>query len=163
VSANYRTEAGQDGVRPSVDARTLWAGGLASAAVAALGYAVGVVIVRGVFDVPILAPRSDGALGDASTWQFSAAAFVAALLATALMHVLLVATPRPFSFFGWIVGLVTVLLVVLPFAQDASLSAKIATAVINLVVGIIIGTLVAGVGRRSLRRPPAAPPRTPYR
>lgn len=154
MAASYESEVGGP-ARLTVDARTLWAGGLASAAVAALAYAVGVVIVRGVFDIPMLAPRSDGALGDASTWQFALAAFVAGLLATALMHLLLVATPRPYAFFGWIMGLVITLVAVLPYTQEASLSAKLATTIVNLVVGLVIASLVAGTARRSLR-----PPRT---
>jgi hypothetical protein len=138
-------------VRPSVSAGTLWAGGIATAVVAAFGYAVGVVIARGVFDVPVLAPKGAGVTGDASTWWYAAAAFVAALVATALLHILLLVTPRPFSFFGWIVGLATTLVAVLPFTQRADLSAQVATAVINLVVGIMIGTLLRGVGARALR------------
>lgn len=119
---------------------------------AALGYTVGVVIVRGVLDIPVLAARSDGPLGDASTLQFALAAFGAGLLATALMHLLLVTTPRPHSFFAWIVGLITTLVAVLPFTQEAPLSAQLATAAINVVVGVIIGSLVAGVARRALQR-----------
>jgi hypothetical protein len=180
VAASYESEAGAR-ARLTVDARTLWAGGLASAAVAALAYAVGVVIVRGVFDIAMLAPTAEGVLGDASTWQFALAAFVAALLATALMHLLLVATPRPYAFFGWIVGLVVTLVAVLPFTQEAALSAKLATAIVNLVVGLVIASLVAGTARRALRPartagsagrqpgsgpPPAGPaspdPTTPY-
>ena len=155
MAASYGSEVGGR-ARPTVDAGTLWAGGLASAAVAALAYAVGVVIVRGVFGIPMLAPTSDGALGDASTWQFAMAAFGAGLLATALMHMLLVVTPRPFAFFGWIVGLITTLVAVLPFTQEAALSAKLATSVVNLVVGLVIASLVAGTARRALRPPRAA-------
>jgi hypothetical protein len=145
--------------RPTVAAGTLWAGGLATAVVAALAYAVGVVIARVVFDVPILAPERDGALGDSTTWQLAMTAFVVALLATALMHLLLVVTPRPYAFFGWIMGLVVVLVTVLPFAQDAPRSSQIATAIINLVVGAAITSLVRGVAARSIR--PAARP-APY-
>jgi Family of unknown function (DUF6069) len=105
--------------RPTVAAGTLWAGGFATAVVAALAYGVGIVIARVVFDIPVLAPERDGALGDSATWQLALTAFGVALLATALMHLLLVVTPRPYSFFGWIMGLATVLVTVLPFAQDA--------------------------------------------
>jgi hypothetical protein len=150
-SANYQPGPSREPTRPAVDAGTLWAGGLATAAVAALAYTVGVVIARGVLDVAVLAPSSAGVFGDASTWYFAAGAFVAALLATGLLHVLLLGTPRPFSFFAWIVGLVTTLVTVLPFTQDAELSAKLTTAAINLVVGVVIGTLLRGVGGRALR------------
>jgi hypothetical protein len=41
--------------RPIVNARTLWSGGLAAAAVAALIAVVGVVVARGLFDVAVAA------------------------------------------------------------------------------------------------------------
>lgn len=158
-SPSYQTEPGGLGTRPSVSAGTLWAGGFATAVVAALAYAVGVVIVRVLFDIPVLAPERDGALGDATTWQLALVAFGAALLATALMHLLLVTTPRPFAFFAWIMVLATALVTVLPFAQDAPTSSKIATAIINLVVGAAITSLISGVAARAVR--PARRP-APY-
>jgi len=36
-----------------------------------------------------------------------------------LVHLLMVSTPRPFLFFGWIVALVTTLVVVYPFSTTA--------------------------------------------
>jgi hypothetical protein len=59
--------------------------------------------------------------------------------------------PRPYAFFGWIMGLGTVLVTVLPFAQDAPVSSQVATAVINLVVGATITSLVRGVATRATR------------
>ncbi|WP_250030218.1 DUF6069 family protein [Paractinoplanes maris] len=138
--------------RPAVDARTLWAGGLAAALVAALIAVVGIVIARGIFDIPVLAPAENGTFGDAGTWQLALGAGAAALAATGLLHLLLLYTPRPFAFFGWIVALLTVLAALLPFATDARLSAQLATAVIALLIGAAIGSLVSGVGTRSLRR-----------
>jgi hypothetical protein len=132
---------------------------LATAVVAALAYTVGVVIVRVVFDIPVLAPEREGALGDSTTWILAMSAFGVALLATGLMHLLLVVTPRPYSFFGWIMGLFTVLITVLPFAQDAPTSSQIATAIINLIVGATITSLVRGVASRAVR---VARPPTPY-
>ena len=158
-SPTYQTQPGGPPARPTVSAGTLWAGGLATGVVAALAYAVGVVVVRVLFDIPVLARETEGALGDATTWQLALTAFVAALLATALMHLLLVVTPRPYAFFGWIMGLATVLVTVQPFAQDAPRSSQIATAIINLIVGATITSLVRGVAARAVR--PAQRP-TPY-
>jgi hypothetical protein len=141
--------------RPAVDARTLWFGGLAAALVAALIAIVGIVIARGLFDIPVLAPKGKGTFGDASTWQMAVGAAIAALAATALLHVLLLFTPRPFAFFGWIITLVTAVAVLAPFSTGADLPSKFATAAINLVLGIAIGTLVSSVGARSLRPPVA--------
>jgi Family of unknown function (DUF6069) len=135
----------------TVDARQLWSGGAATAVVAALIALVGILVCRWLFNVPILAPRRDGAWGDASTAGYAIAA-AAALVATAIMHLLLIATPRPQSFFAWIIGLATVIAVVYPFSTTAPLSQKVATAVINLVLGAAIGSLVNGTAARVIRR-----------
>ena len=136
-----------------VDAKTLWSGGAATALVAALIALVGILVCRWLFNVPILAPRQDGAWGDASTAGYAGAAAAAALVATAIMHLLLLATPRPRLFFTWIIGLATVIAVVFPFSTSAPLSQKVATAIINLVLGCAIGSLISGVAARSIRRP----------
>jgi hypothetical protein len=137
--------------RPPVDAARLWTGGLATAVVAALIAVVGVVIARGLFDVPVLAPEREGALGDSTTVRLAVLAAVAALAATALMHLLLVSTPRPFRFFTWIVSLLTLLAVLAPFMTDATLATQVATAAIGLVIGMAIGSLVSGAARSALR------------
>ena len=150
-----------------VDAKTLWSGGVATAVVAGLIALVGILVCRWLFKIPILAPSGDGAWGDASTAGYVVAAAAVALAATGLMHLLLLAAPYPRVFFGWIVGLATVIAVVYPFSTTAPMSQKLATAVVNLILGVAIGTLVAEVSRRAGRRvvryqPPAYPPsRTP--
>jgi hypothetical protein len=140
----------------SVDARQLWSGGAATAVVAALIALVGILVCRWLFNVPILAPRQDGAWGDASTAGYAIAAAAAALAATGIMHLLLVATPRPQMFFAWIMGLATVIAVVYPFSTAAPLSQKVATSVINLVLGAAIGSLIHGTAARAIRRRAAA-------
>ncbi len=130
----------------------LWAGGVATAVVAALIALVGILVSRWLFTIPILAPRRDGAWGDASTGMYVLSAAGAALAATAVMHLLLLTTPRPQVFFGWIIGLATVVAVVFPFSTTASLAAKCATGFVNLVLGIAIGTLLSGVAGRAVRR-----------
>lgn len=138
------------GVR--VDARTLWSGGAATAVVAALTAVVGVLVCRWLFSIPVLAPRRNGAYGDVHTTGFLLAAAAAALLATGLVHLLLLTIPRPFTFFGWIVGLVTTLAVVFPFSTTAPLTAKVATAAVDLLLGVVIGSLVGTVASRSIVR-----------
>jgi Family of unknown function (DUF6069) len=145
---------GQDGTgrgRVRVDAARLWTGGLATAVVAALVAVVGVLIARGLFDVPVLAPAREGALGNTSTARLAILAAVAALLATGLMHLLLLSTPRPFRFFTWIVTLLTLVAVVAPFMTDAKLATKVATGAIGLVIGMAIGSLVSGAARSATR------------
>ena len=142
-----------DGTRAgrSVDAGRLWSGGVATALVAALVALVGVLLCRGVLDVPVLAPTDEGTLGNASTVRLVVLAAFAALLATGLLHLLLLSTPRPLQFFGWIVGLVTVAATLTPFLTDADLSVKVATSAIYLVTGIAIGSLLSGVARSAIR------------
>ena len=138
---------GRSGV--AVDARKLWSAGFATAVVAGLVALTGVLVSRWLFHVPVLAPRRDGAYGDAHTTGLVLAAVAAALAATGLVHLLMASTPRPLLFFGWIVALVTTVAVVYPFSTAAPLAAKLATAAVALAVGVTIGTLVGGAAARS--------------
>jgi hypothetical protein len=142
----------------------LWSGGVATAIVAGLIALVGVLVCRWLFNIPILAPKRYGAYGDAHTTTLVLVAAAAALVATLLAHLLLMSTPRPMVFFGWIVGLVTVIVVVFPFRTGAALSHEVATAALYLIIGIAIGTLIAGVGERAtrLRTVPDDPARREY-
>jgi hypothetical protein len=135
----------------TVDAGRLWTGGVATALVAALVALVGVLICRGLLDVPVLAPTEEGTLGDATTFRFAALAALAALLATGLLHLLLLSTPRPLRFFTWIMTLATVAAGLAPFLTDADLHEKVATAAIYLAIGIAIGSLLSGVARSAAR------------
>ena len=146
----YSTGNYEDGARParSVDAGRLWTGGLATALVAALVTLVGVMIARGLFDVPVLAPTDEGTLGNASTLRLAVFAAVAALLATGLLHLLL-STLQPRRFFTWIITLATLAAALVPFLTSADLDEKIATSAITL-VGLAIGS---SVGRRPQRHP----------
>ena len=135
-----------------VEPGPLWAGGVATAVVAALIALAGVLITRWLFGVPILAPRQDGAWGNVSTGMYVLAAAGAALVATAIMYLLLVTTPRPQMFFGWIMALATLVAVVFPFSTTAPMEQKLATAAVNLVLGIAIGTLTIQVAARAVRR-----------
>jgi len=67
-----------------------------------------------------------------------------------LIHVLLLTTPRPFGFFGWIIALATLAAMLFPFSTTAPLSQKFATGAVNLFIGIAIGSLLTGVGNRSI-------------
>lgn len=136
----------------ALDARILWSGGAATALVVALIALVGVVVFRGVFGIPILAPEGEGIWGDASTVGLMVAAAVGALLAVALVQLLLLSTPRALSFFSWIVGLATVVVGVAPFATDAPLDSKLASSLINVVIGFAILGLVSGVARSAVAR-----------
>ena len=135
----------------SVGAAQLWSGGIATAVVAGLVALLGVLAFRWLFHVPILAPASAGAYGDADTTVLVLATAGVALIATALLHLLLLTTPRPLTFFGWIIALATLVAVLFPFGTSAPLSQKFATATVNLFIGIAIGSLLTAVGARSIR------------
>jgi membrane protein implicated in regulation of membrane protease activity len=74
------------------------------------------------------------------------------LLATALLHLLMLGTPQPGVFLKWIMGLVTLAAIVYPFSTGAPLDQKIATAVVDLVLGVAIASLLAAVSARAVRR-----------
>jgi hypothetical protein len=136
----------------TVDAGRLWTGGVATALVAALVAVVGVLICRGLLNVPVLAPTDEGTFGSANTFRLAGLAALAALLATGLLHLLLLSTPQPGQFFTWIVALATVAAALAPFLTDADLDEKVATAAIYLAIGVAIGSLLSGVGRSAARR-----------
>jgi hypothetical protein len=160
--SDYYGNTPQD-VRPGIDARRLWAGGVATAVVAALLAVVGLLIARGIFEVEVLAPKGEGVWGNASTTTYALVAAAVALLATGLMHLLSVATPAPSQFFGWIMVLVTLIAVVLPLTLSVAPSAKIATAVINLVIGLAIAAVVSSMAAsaRTLHRRRSQPQQQP--
>ena len=147
--------------RPPVDATRLWAGGLATAVVAALIALVGVLVVRAVLRIAVYAPSGAGAFGDGSTAVLCLGAAGAALAATGRVHLLLLATPRPLSYFGWIVGLATVAAGAWPIITEGSLAVALAQAVIHLIIGLAIGSLVSGAAVQSTRRPVPGPTRRP--
>jgi hypothetical protein len=130
-----------------VNGKRLWAGGVATALVAALVAAVALLVETTALDVKPVAPS--WLLGDGKDWtlttRFAVTAAVSALAATALLHLLVLTTPRPRAFFGWIVTLVTVAAAVTPFAVSADASRQFATAATIVAVGIVVGTLLSAV------------------
>ena len=143
--------------RSEPDARRLWAGGVATAVVAALAALVGILIARGLAHVAILAPRGEGAWGNASTAAYALGSALCALLATALLHFLLVTTPRATQFFGWIMVLVTIAAVVVPLSLVVDWSSRIATGLLNLVIGVVITVLLSSLSTLTAGRPPRGP------
>lgn len=129
---------------PVINAGRLWSGGVATAIVAALIGLVGLLIVRALLQIPYLAPTKDGALGDSGTVILCVSAAVAALAATGLAHLLLLSTPRPMAYFGWIAGLLTAVAVVLPLLNAEDITVRVATGIIHLVIGLAIISLVTG-------------------
>jgi hypothetical protein len=135
----------------SLDATRLWTGGVATAVVTALISVVGVLVLRVIAThVPNL-PLTAGLGSTQATVLLATLAAIAALAATGLAHLLLVSTPRPMAYLGWIVGLATAAAAVLPLTTGAVLAAAVAEGVLNLVIGLAIGSLVTGAAYAATR------------
>jgi hypothetical protein len=106
--------------------------------------------------------QQNGKLVNANTWWYAGAAFLAALLATGLLHLLLLSAPQPYRFFGWIIGLLVAIAGLLPYTTSAELSSKVTTSVLNLAIGLSISSIVGGVGRSAARVPDERPPPPQY-
>ena len=136
--------------RPRVNAGRLWAGGAATAVVAALIAVVGVLVGRGPFDVDVLAPEGEGVWGDADTGRYALGAGAAALIATGVAHLLILTTPRPMRFFGWVLTLATIVAMLAPLVTEEDQGARLFTAGLNAVLGVAIGSLIGGTARTAM-------------
>lgn len=125
----------------------LWAGGMATAVVAALIAIAGIVITRGLFDATVLAPQHDGVWGNANTVTYAVCAAAAAIAATGLLHLLAVTTPRFSQFFTWIMVLLTAIGTALPLGLGLDGPSMLATAIINFVIGIATMSTINSVAR----------------
>lgn len=145
----------------SVDAKRLWGGGFATACVAALVAAVGVLICRDVLDIDLVRPALLLDVAHSFLVDYALTAALLALIATGLAHALALVTPRPRSFFGWIIVLATAFGAAAPFAIGDELESQVATACINVALGVCIGSLLGAVMGRTIyitTTPPTAPP-----
>jgi hypothetical protein len=151
----YDQSWGTEPVR-KVDAGKLWAGGLATALVAAGVGVAGVLAIRGLLKIAILSGR--GQLVNEAIITVPLAAAAAALIATALLHLLMISTPRPSLFFNSLSAVILVVLVLLVFLANAGdLPDKVATSALYLVIGLVIMGLLTGVARTATRVVPPAP------
>jgi Family of unknown function (DUF6069) len=136
--------------RLRLDAGRYWAGAVATALVAALAATVGVVVFRGVFDIDLVDPPdllgTDTDLGRYVGW-----AVVAALAAAALLHLLILTTPRPRAFFAWIMVLATIAAATVPFTVSAPTRSRVCSAVIVAVIGLVILSLLSATASRTIR------------
>ena len=149
---------GAGGERP-VNAVRLWAGGLATAVVAALVVLAGTLLVNGLLGASAPSPEDSWQFGGAGTAAYAVLAALGALAATGLLHLLLPNTPRPLTFFCWIVGLAVAVATVTPFTQGGPAVVAAVTALINLAAGTAILSLLSGVGAAARAEHPAEPPK----
>ena len=140
--------------RLTVEAGRFWAGAAATALVAALIGLIGVLVFERIFAIDLVPPPDVFSTGSQqAAWAIDAA--ILALLAAGLLHVLILSTPRPRAFFGWIMALVIVVITALPFAWSSDATAAAVSGLINLLIGIAVWSLLAGVAGRTIVRRPA--------
>lgn len=133
------------------DAGRLWAGGVATAVVAAGVTLIGIMVLHQLLHAPILSPGGLRQAADYAMVAFPVAVGIVTLLATGLLHLLLMTTPRAGQFFGWIASLVLALVVLQVFLHETDLLAKVETTVFYLLIGIAIITSLLGVARSAVR------------
>lgn len=134
---------------PAVELGRYWAGVAATAVVAALVGLVGVVILDQIAKIHLVVPDQfrDNSIGVV----YVVGGILTAVVAGALLLLLVMTTPRPRAFFGWIMFLAIVVAVLIPLTWGGSTKSALASGLVNLVVGIAIWTLLSSVLTRTLR------------
>ncbi|WP_029290115.1 DUF6069 family protein [Cellulomonas sp. HZM] len=135
--------------RLTLNAGQYWGGVVATAVVAALVGVVGVVVFEKILDVDLVVQDPFGT--DSHLGAYVVGGVAAALLAGGLLHLLVVSTPRPRAFFGWIVGLATLVVALLPLTWTDDTTRALCSGLVNLVMGIAIWSLLASVLARTTR------------
>ncbi len=152
TAAREGTEQPAAQVTLKVNAPRLWAGGTATAIAACLAMLVGLMIASDLFGVDVVEPGLTGPAPETNWIPMILTAGGAALSMTGVMHLLLIGSPRPWSFFRWIVGLLTIAVAALPFAAGVTTNEALVTSLLNLSVGAIIVGLVQSAAQGSVHR-----------
>lgn len=127
-----------------IDTARFWVGAALTAGISALAAFIALIISNDLLHIPVLI-REGGHLVVVGYGAYALIAAAAAVAASVLYTVLLHFAPRPGLYYGWIVGLVTLLAVLLPLIPltvGTALAAQLALAGINLVIGLVIICLV---------------------
>ncbi|MEG3616801.1 MULTISPECIES: hypothetical protein [Isoptericola] len=140
---------------PRLDLGRYWAGAAATVLVCALLGFTASVIFDEVFDIGLIPPPDAFGAGDDASWAAAGALF--ALAAAVVLNLLVVVAPRPRMFFGWLVGLATVILAVLPFTGNPDPLPGAMTALVWVILGIAVSSMLGSVIVRTLVVP--TPPR----
>ena len=76
-------------------------------------------------------------------------------LETAVLYLLVLSTPKPTAFFGWIMGLTTLVVALLPLTWTDDTTQALCSGLVNLFIGIAVWSLLTGVLSRTSRMVPA--------
>jgi len=139
--------------RLTVEAGRFWAGVAATALVAALVGVVGVIVLQQILRIDLVY-RDPLGVGSAMG-AYVLGGVLVAVVAGALLQLLVLTTPRPRAFFGWIVGLATLVATLLPLTWTDEMGSAVASGVVNLLIGIAVWSLLSGVLGWTVRRVPA--------
>jgi uncharacterized membrane protein YhaH (DUF805 family) len=137
---------------PRIDQARYWVGAAMTAVVTALLGVIGLIIAHDIVHAPVqLGSGAAATPVPAATYGLVAAAivFAAAAVYNALLHI----CPRPTVYYSWLISVLTLLAVLLPFTTTAALTSHIVFAATNLMVGLSVLLLVpmAAVNARSER------------
>ena len=138
--------------RLGLEVGRFWAGALATVVVCALIGLVAAFLLGEVFELDLQSPPDlFGSGSDMVAWTVMGGLF--ALIASVVLHLLVMSTPRPRTFFGWVVALATVILAAAPFAGDFEAVPAALAALVWIIIGIATWSLLTGVlGRTLVRR-----------
>jgi hypothetical protein len=143
--------------RIAIDAGRYWAGVAATAVVAVLVGVVGVVVFERIFDIELVTKDPFGT--GSSMGAYVVGAVATTLVAGLLLQVLVLSTPEPSAFFGWIMGLGTLVVALLPLTWTDDTKSALCSGLVNLLIGIAVWSLLTGVlARTSQRTIPLVPP-----
>jgi hypothetical protein len=114
-----------------------------------LVYLVGEAVTSGALGIPEhQGARASTVLTGGSIFRTG---FLAGLVATAVLWILILLVPTPTRFFGWLGVLVTLAATVLPFTYHITNASKFWLAAINLVTGLVIVSLLVGIVPKVMR------------
>ncbi|MBO0921672.1 hypothetical protein J1G42_12645 [Cellulomonas sp. zg-ZUI222] len=139
--------------RLTVETGRFWAGAAATALVAALVGVVGVIVLEQILRIDLVF-RDPFGTGSAMS-AYVLGGVLSAVAAAALLQLLVLTTPRPRAFFGWIVGLATVVATLLPLTWTDQVGSALASGIVNLLIGVAVWSLLNGVLGWTVRRVPA--------
>lgn len=131
-----------------IDTARFWMGAALTAGISALVALIALIITNDLLHIPVMI-NEGGRLVMIGLGAYALFAAAAAVAASVLYAVLVNFAPRPGLYFGWIVGLVTLLAALLPLTTGAVMVDQLALAGINLVVGLVITGLVPVAAVRS--------------
>lgn len=155
--ALYRHRPGFDrepGTAPyarHLDARRFWTGCAATAGIAAGVALVGFLVVRTVFEMPILGVSVYDGVGEPSLIVYMLVVAVGAGAAAALMYMLVTGSPRPFAYFRWIMALALVLTALVPAFASEDRPTGLVTAGLNVLIGGVVWLGVVVAAKLALR------------